>query len=109
MQVKRYVSNPVTIEAIQWDGDANSAATIIQWVLSNGGTAAYFCKTPDEDGGCTEQPEDHDLAISTLEGVMHADSGWWIIRGTKGEFYPVRDDIFREKYHLANDNSVADG
>jgi hypothetical protein len=38
------------------------------------------------------------LAIDTLEGVMLANFGDWIICGVQGEFYPCRDDIFRETY-----------
>lgn len=38
------------------------------------------------------------LFIQTLEGEMRADEGDWIIKGVKGEFYPVKDDIFRATY-----------
>ena len=34
----------------------------------------------------------------TLEGVMRAELGDYIIRGVKGEFYPVKDEIFRMTY-----------
>lgn len=36
--------------------------------------------------------------IETLEGVMRASLGDWIIRGVKGELYPRRDDIFQATY-----------
>ena len=38
------------------------------------------------------------IQIRTLEGTMTASPGDWIIRGVKGELYPIRDDIFRETY-----------
>jgi len=38
------------------------------------------------------------LEISTLEGVMRADKGDWIIRGVKGELYPCKPDIFEATY-----------
>jgi len=38
------------------------------------------------------------LLIPTLEGDMRANSGDWIIQGVKGEFYPVKNDIFQETY-----------
>lgn len=38
------------------------------------------------------------LAINTLEGIMLADFGDFIVRGVQGEFYPVRDDIFAATY-----------
>jgi hypothetical protein len=39
--------------------------------------------------------------IKTLEGVMHASPGDWIIRGVAGEFYPCRADIFEKTYEPA--------
>lgn len=40
---------------------------------------------------------DHAL-IHTLEGVMRADLGDWIIRGISGEFYPCKPGIFEMTY-----------
>ena len=39
-----------------------------------------------------------DIFILTLEGQMRATVGDWIIKGVKGEFYPIKDDIFRLTY-----------
>lgn len=38
------------------------------------------------------------IAIYTLEGVMDANIGDWIIQGVKGEFYPCKNDIFEATY-----------
>ena len=38
------------------------------------------------------------LLIPTLEGVMRAEFGDFIIRGVKGEFYPCKPDIFAATY-----------
>lgn len=38
------------------------------------------------------------LVISTMEGMMTASRGDWIIRGVKGEFYPCKPDIFKQTY-----------
>lgn len=38
------------------------------------------------------------LHIGTLEGVMAAAPGDWIIRGIKGEIYPCKPDIFAATY-----------
>ena len=43
------------------------------------------------------------LEIHTLEGTMRADVGDWIIKGVKGEFYPIKDEIFRETYEAVDD------
>lgn len=42
-----------------------------------------------------------DLEIRTLEGVMKADLGDWIICGVKGEFYPCKPDVFAATYEAA--------
>lgn len=39
--------------------------------------------------------------IKTLEGVMRAEVGDWIIRGVKGELYPCKPDIFEATYEPA--------
>ena len=44
---------------------------------------------------------DRAAEIRTLEGVMRADLGDWIIRGIKGELYPCKPDIFAATYDLA--------
>jgi hypothetical protein len=36
--------------------------------------------------------------VGTLEGNMRAKTGDYIVRGVKGEIYPVRADIFAETY-----------
>lgn len=41
------------------------------------------------------------LYIHTLEGIMRADEGDWIIKGVKGEFYPCKPDIFEATYERA--------
>ena len=38
------------------------------------------------------------LEINTLEGIMEASIGDYIIKGVKGEFYPCREDIFKLTY-----------
>ncbi|MCR4297532.1 MAG: hypothetical protein NUV75_02080 [Gallionella sp.] len=38
------------------------------------------------------------IDIETLEGIMHAAIGDFVIRGVKGEFYPCKPDIFAATY-----------
>ena len=40
--------------------------------------------------------------VGTLEGVMQAKPGDWIIRGVQGEFYPCKPDIFAATYEPAD-------
>jgi len=49
-------------------------------------------------------------AIETLEGVMVANPGDWIITGVKGEVYPCKDDIFKMTYEpVSIDENESDG
>ena len=41
------------------------------------------------------------MSILTLEGVVIAQPGDWIIRGVKGELYPCKPDIFAATYEPA--------
>lgn len=38
------------------------------------------------------------LKIQTLEGIMTASLGDWIIKGVNGEYYPCKPDIFSKTY-----------
>ena len=38
------------------------------------------------------------IEIKTKEGIMKANVGDYIIRGTKGEYYPCKPDIFHDVY-----------
>lgn len=40
----------------------------------------------------------HPFDIETLEGVMHANAGDFVITGVKGEQYPCKPDIFEATY-----------
>ena len=46
----------------------------------------------------TDEPMD----IETLEGVMHASAGDYIITGVNGEKYPCKPDIFEKTYEPAD-------
>lgn len=97
----RYCKKPVEIDAVQWDGTADGATPIIDWILGNGSTANYVCSNPDR---CSETDGDtpHWISIRTLEGDMTASVGDWIIRGVQGEFYPCKPDIFAATYEAVD-------
>jgi len=88
--MKRFTKKPVTIEAIQFTADMDSTNKILAWLGSNGAVAERVNNTQPEN--CPA------LLIGTLEGVMKALPGDWIIRGIKGEFYPCERDIFEATY-----------
>lgn len=93
---QRFRKKPVEIDAMLFDGSAESATPIIDWVLDGGHTARYHAE--DEGGPGLSAAM---IAIDTLEGTMRAMPGDWIIRGVQGEFYPCKPDIFAETYEPA--------
>lgn len=80
----KYKKKPVVIEAVQFDGTDESCDWILPQLISG------------EIGRATNK-----LYIQTLEGVMTAHKGDYIIKGVKGEFYPCKPDIFEETYEKA--------
>lgn len=97
MTIRRWRKKPVVIEAVQWDGTAEGATPIINWILENDGTATYY--GPGEwDNGETGASY---IRVSTLEGRMLVRKDDWVIRGIKGEFYPCKPDIFARIYEPA--------
>lgn len=40
------------------------------------------------------------VEIKTLEGIMTASKGDYIVVGAKGEIYPIQKDIFKETYDI---------
>lgn len=84
----KYRKKPVVIEAVQWRGENYAEVLAFAKTLRTG---------RDEDGS---------LRIPTLEGVMKAATGDWIIKGVKGEFYPCKPDIFDAIYELESSSGL---
>ena len=84
----KFRKKPVVIEAMQFEtnnvGGHEHMDAILDWV---GDSAAWHDST--------------DIFIPTLEGVMRASVGDWIIKGVNGEFYPCKPDIFEKTYEPA--------
>lgn len=91
----KFRKKPVVIEAMQLAdlrGDPDAFAPVLVW-LGVGGPWEIADRENDQLG----------IDIRTLEGVMQANTGDWIIRGVKGELYPCRPDIFAATYEPAGD------
>lgn len=96
MAAAQYRKKPVVIEAMQWDGSAESATPIIDWARDSDGAAIRYHQHL-MDGGLIAHPDPY-LWVDTLEGRMIANPGDWIIKGVNGEFYPCKPDIFEKTY-----------
>ena len=78
----KYRKKPIVIEAMQFTEDSKDR--VFNFVMCN--ASADF------------QDEKPVLRIQTLEGVMTANLGDWVIKGIGGEFYPCKPDIFAATY-----------
>ena len=92
--IKKYIKKPVQIEAIQLTKE-----NIIE-VFDFLDVANY------KETKSVEELEDFSqrmlkqgyIETETLEGIMKASFGDYIIKGIKGEFYPCKPDIFQATY-----------
>lgn len=81
----------VPVEAIQWTGDnLREVIDFTGWhpSASSKWTWEEYEAVVKRDG----------LKIFTLEGPLMVAVGDWILKGSKGECWPVRADIFAETY-----------
>ena len=92
--MKQYRKKPVIIEAIQFIDDVDRILEIQEF--SGGETIRVDYKNK----------ENPTLKIKTLEGVMTASVGDYIIKGVQGEFYPCKPDIFEQTYEEIDNEAI---
>ena len=81
----KYRKKPVVIEAVQFVDTEESISKLSELGL-------------DPVRICYADLDKPILKIETLEGVMIATEGDYIIKGVQGEFYPCKPAIFLETY-----------
>lgn len=90
MQAKKYRSRPVVIEAIHFT-DPGQYPQMRKFIGDNIGPLQSRL-----DG------LEWSFQIETLEGNMRVELGDWVIKGTIGEFYPCKDEVFKMKYEAVD-------
>ena len=80
--MSKFRKKPIVIDAMQYYGDS------LETVLVFG-------------QGKVRQTGQDTLDVETLEGMVQARIGDWIIKGVAGEFYPCKPDIFAATYEPA--------
>lgn len=89
----KYRKKPVIIEAIQFEDNSDRIIEIHEFM--GGGTIRVNY----------EDKNNPYLKIETLEGIMKASVGDYIIKGVNGEFYPCKPDIFEKTYERVTDEA----
>lgn len=92
--IQKFRKKPVVIEATKYDG--TNGRFLNEW--SNGKVIESPILEPSED-----YKDGRYVQIKTID----TDSSWateiigdWVIKGTKGEFYPCKPDIFELTYEI---------
>ena len=116
MTVQKYSKKPIVVEALQlrWDTWSEICNFVGVDKLEDGKPQGTFIDSNgdpvDRQSGHSDEPSHFiegdtlGLLIPTMEGVMLAREGDYIIKGIKGEFYPCKPDIFEETYILLQDS-----
>jgi hypothetical protein len=81
---------PVVIEAFRWTGGPDQNEDPV-WAVD-------AMKRGQHVGGMAILGTPLRMQVFTLEGVMNAAPGDYIIKGVKGELYPCKPDIFEATY-----------
>lgn len=82
----RFRKKPIVIEAIQFTG--HNQAEVLAFCRPN------LSKRALEGAQIMKLP----VIITNREGDLTASPGDWVIKGTAGEFYPCKPDIFANIY-----------
>lgn len=89
----KYRKKPVIIEAIQFEDNSDRIIEIHEFMGGDTIRVNY------------EDKNNPYLKIETLEGIMKASVGDYIIKGVNGEFYPCKPDIFEKTYERVTDEA----
>ncbi len=94
----KFRKKPVVIEAVQlrWD----TWSEMCDFVTRDGFNKGFKGLDPPKD----KNDDQIRAIIPTLEGDMIAVENDWIIKGIKGEMYPIKDEIFRATYDPVEDS-----
>lgn len=87
---------PLEVEAYQWNGNLQE---LIKWAKSTPLKGSY---TFEHKKGWFGKDV---LLIKTNKGNMTAKRGDYVIKGIKGEFYPVNSTIFKDTYDIITDKN----
>lgn len=97
----KFRKKPLEVEAIQFDGTYKTACKIEEWAGTVQDSADPLLEYPKIYLGhySVDLDKCYILKVHTLEGVVHASTGDWIVKGSFfEEVWPVRDDIFKKSY-----------
>ena len=96
---KKYTKRPVTIEAMQFTGTEENWNELLEF--TNEAVCNFMMSKT-----FTDQQLIATCCVPTMEGLMTATAGDYIIKGIKGEFYPCNEEIFLLTYFEEDENNT---
>jgi len=100
----KFRKKPVIVEAVQlrWDTWDEMCAHAGVGRLVDGKPEGCYLGPDGQPRTGHEGSDQMGLLIPTLEGLMIATQGDWVIRGVKNELYACKPDIFEMTYDPAS-------
>lgn len=91
--ITRFRKRPVEVEAVQWTGD-------------NEAELAAFAGPHFEAVGPEDRADDPDMTGAVFD-MLHSTwvkvhTGQWVVKGVRGEFYPIDETVLAETYDQAD-------
>lgn len=104
--IVRRRKKPVEVDTIQWTGSNEADVQAFTTFTAPDGSyvlSSNFYALDDEDRENSDDPE----ATATVYDKLHSTwilvyTGQHIVRGVKGELYPIAEDVLAETYELAD-------
>lgn len=85
--IKNVRKKPLIVEAVQFAGTKENLDILFKW--SN--KQVYLSENPKI------------LYVQCLEALAETPVGSYVVKGVKGEVWPVREDIFNETYEIVSE------
>lgn len=79
---------PLVVEAVQFTGTVDNIYFLMEW--------SNHQVWPTEDGKI--------LKVKCLEALAETPIGSYVVKGVKGEVWPIREDIFNETYEILTES-----
>lgn len=100
MEIERYRKKPIVVEAVRIPDDPLTVIEIAAWC--EGSVSQQWLRDRESGKILAKQRA---LVIPTLEGPMFANVGDYIIRGTRGEFYPCKENPFNDTFEKVENSA----
>lgn len=84
--ILKTMKKPMVVEAVQFTGEPHNMIVLADW-----------------SNGQVWRKDQETLYVKCLEALAETPIGSYVVKGIKGEVWPVREDIFLETYEIVKD------